>query len=403
MAHLSDSRALYWTDEEVDFEFTRRVGPWAEKLGICVQCGSCTASCPTANRMAISPQRLGRLMRLGMEAEVLESGAFWQCTSCSACSLHCPRGISMMEIIVELKSHARRQGLEPPEEVRLLCEAVRDFRNISGEPNEDRLRWSSNLPQPLADIDSARDADVLYFVGCIASFYPRAYGIAQGFGRILNLAGIKFTTLGAEEWCCGYPLFNAGMEDDVGALVEHNIDRVQQLGVRTLVTTCPSCYYTWKVLYPRIAPLPGGFSVIHGTEFLAELFQERRLRPGRVPQVVTYHDPCDLARKSGEIDAPRYVLNSVPGLELREMANTGLNALCCGGGGDVKLLDLDTTLEVAVRRVEQAVDIEAETLVSACQQCKRALVGAVQWMRKPLRVVDVVELVWQSLAEEVDW
>jgi Fe-S oxidoreductase len=85
------------------------------------------------------------------------------------------------------------------------------------------------------------------------------------------------------------------------------------------------------------------------------------------------------------------------------MANTGVNTLCCGGGGDVKLLELDTTLEVAVRRVEQAVDVEAETLVSACQQCKRALVGAVQWMRKPLRVVDVVELVWQSLADEVDW
>jgi len=398
-----ESRMLYWTDDEIDLAFARRVGPWAEKLKTCVQCGSCTASCPTATSMTVSPQRLGRLIRLGMEREVLGSGSFWQCTSCDACSLHCPRGISMMEIIVELKRHARQQGLPPPDEVRLLCEAVRTYRNISGDPNEERLRWTTNLPQPLEGIDSVHDADVLYFVGCIASFYPRAYGIAQGFGRILNLAGLRFTALGGEEWCCGYPLLHAGMQDDVGVLVEHNIERVRDLGVRTLVTTCPSCFYTWKVLYPRYASVPSELTVLHSTQLLAELLERRRLRPGRVPQDVTYHDPCDLARKCGELEAPRYVLRELPEVELVEMANTGMNSLCCGGGGDVKLLDVDTTLEVARRRVEQAVDVRAETVVTACQQCKRALVGAVQWMRKPMKVVDIVELVWLALADEVEW
>jgi heterodisulfide reductase subunit D len=280
---------------------------------------------------------------------------------------------------------------------------VRRFRNISGEPNEHRLRWSTNLPQPLTGIEGARDADVLYFVGCIASFYPRGFGIAQGFGRILQLAGIRFTTLGGGEWCCGYPLINSGMSDDVGAFVEHNLERVRELGVTTVVTTCPSCFYTLKELYPKFASMPPGFTVLHASQLLAELLDGGRLRPGRLPQVVTYHDPCDLARKGGELDAPRHVLRSIPGLELREMANTGVNALCCGGGGDVKLLDLDTTLEVAVRRVTQAVDVGAETAVSSCQQCKRALTSAVQWMRKPLRVIDVVELLWQSMADEVDW
>jgi heterodisulfide reductase subunit D len=308
-----------------------------------------------------------------------------------------------MEIIVELKRHARRQGLVPPDEVRFLCDAVREFRNISGEPNEDRLRWSSNLPQPLEGIDGARDADILYFVGCIASFYPRAYGISQGFSRMLQHAGLRVTTLGGREWCCGYPLLHAGLHDEIGEVVEHNLEQVKRLGAKTLVTTCPSCYYTWKMLYPRFAPVPSDITVLHATQLLAELLESGRLRPGRLPRVVTYHDPCDLARKCEETEAPRYVLRSVPGLELREMANTAMNTLCCGGGGDVKLLDPDTTLAVALRRIEQAVDIEAETVVSACQQCKRALVGAVQWMRRPIRVVDVVELVWLSLADEVTW
>jgi len=372
-------------------------------LKSCIQCGSCTASCPTANRMPISPQRLGHLIRLGMKDEVLSSGSFWQCTSCAACSLHCPRGIPVLEIIVELKRLARREGLEPPEEVSLLCRAVREFRNISGEPNEDRLRWTENLPQPLTTVDGLQGADVLYFVGCIASFYPRAYGIAQAFGRILNHTGVTFTTLGGDEWCCGYPLHNSGLSDELGEIAEHNLSRVTQAGATTLVTTCPSCYYTWKVVYPKLVALPPGFHVVHASQLLAELIDDGRLRLGRMPRVVTYHDPCDLGRKGGELEAPRHVLRSVPELELREMANTGLNALCCGGGGDVKLLDLDTTLDVARRRVEQALDVEADTVASSCQQCKRALVSAVQWMRKPVRVLDVVELVWEALADEVSW
>jgi heterodisulfide reductase subunit D len=399
----SDGQPLYWTDEEVDLTFARRVGPAAEALKTCIQCGSCTASCPTANRMDVSPQRLGRLIRLGMRDEVLASGACWQCTSCAACATHCPRGIRMLEIIVALKGYARSQGRQPPAEVRVLCDAVRDFRNISGEPNEDRPRWRRNLPQPLSVVDSNRGADVLYFVGCIASFYPRAHGIPQAFGRILEHAGLSVTTLGADEWCCGYPLYNAGMAGDMAELVEHNLRRIKELGARTLVTTCPSCFYTLRQIYPQFAPLPAGLSVVHATQLLAELLDARRLRPGPLSRIVTYHDPCDLGRKSGELDAPRHVLRSLPGVELREMANTGINALCCGGGGDVKLLDLDTTLDVARRRVEQAWDVGADTLVSACQQCKRALVGAVQWMRRPVKVLDVVELVWQGLADEVKW
>ena len=403
MISPEDSRPLYWTDEQIDLSFAGQVGEAADGLKSCIQCGSCTASCPTANRMAISPPRLGRLTLLGMKDEVLRCGSIWQCTSCAACSLHCPRGIQVHDIIVSLKRLVHREGLSPPEEVRILCQAVRAFRNISGEPNDDRLRWSSNLPQQLNSLDAAPGADVLYFVGCIAAFYPRAHSVAQSLGRVLDLAGIRFTTLGADEWCCGYPLYNAGMEDEIGELIEHNLSRVVALGPRTLVTACASCFYTWSRIYPRFASLPPGLRVVHASQLLAELLASGRLRPGHLARTVTYHDPCDLGRKGGEYEAPREVLTRIPGLELREMANTGANALCCGGGGDVKLLDLDTTLEVATRRVDQAMDVGADTIASGCQQCKRALVSAVQWKRRPTRVADVVELVWESLAEEVHW
>jgi len=353
--------------------------------------------------MSVSPQHLMRLIRLGLESEVLESRSFWLCTSCSACSTHCPRGIPLLDLIIELKSYSMNQGRRIPDDVRLLRETLGQTHNISGDPNDQRLGWSANLPQPLRSAEPGNGADVLYFVGCVGSFYPRAFSIPQAFGRILDHAGIRFTTLGGDEWCCGYPLYTTGVKSDFEALVEHNLAKVKKLGVSRLVTTCPSCYYAWKILYPKVAPLPDGLSIVHSSQLLAELLDEKRIRPGILSRVVTYHDPCDLGRKSGEFDAPRHILKSLPGVEFRELANIRESALCCGGGGDVKIFSHDTTMDVARRRVSQAIDIGADTIVSSCQQCKRAFMGALQAMRQPMNVVDVTELVWETMLDKVEW
>jgi len=353
--------------------------------------------------MTVSPQHLTRLIRLGMEAEVLDSQSYWLCTSCGACSTHCPRGIPILDLIIELKNYSIRHGRKVPEEVELLRTTIRQSHNISGDPNDQRLGWSANLPQPLSAIEGGNGADVLYFVGCVGSFYPRAFSIPQAFGRILDHAGIRFTTLGGDEWCCGYPLYTTGLKSDFGQLAEHNIAKVRELGISRIVTTCPSCYHTWKIIYPEFAQLPDGLSVMHAAQFLAELLDGKRIRPGILSQVVTYHDPCDLGRKSGEYDAPRHILNSLPGVEFREMANIRESALCCGGGGDVKIFSNDTTMDVARRRVNQAIDVGADTIVSSCQQCKRAFLGALQAMRQPLKVVDVSEIVWETMLGKVEW
>jgi len=393
----------YWADDRIDLTFSKRLSPDGERLSACIQCGSCTACCPTANRMPVSPQHLTRLIRLGLETEVLDSRAFWLCTSCGACSAHCPRGIPILDLIIELKSYSMQHGRRAPEDVELLRETLQQTHNISGDPNDKRLGWSANLPQPLQSIESSNGADILYFVGCVGSFYPRAFSIPQAFGRILDHVGIRFTTLGENEWCCGYPLFTTGVKSDFGELVERNLAKVRELGVGKIVTTCPSCYHAWKVIYPRFAPLPSGLTIVHASQFLAELLDDKRIRPGILSQVVTYHDPCDLGRKSGEFDAPRHILKSLPGVEFRELANIRESSLCCGGGGDVKIFSHDTTMDVARRRVSQAIDIRADTIVSSCQQCKRAFMGALQAMRHPLNVVDVTALVWETMLDKVEW
>lgn len=393
----------YWSEDRLDLTFAEKIAVDVERLYSCIQCGSCTASCPTANRMTITPQRLSHFIKLGMRDEVLESGSFWLCTSCRACATHCPRGIPVLENIIGLKTYSIRNGLSVPPDVELLRQTIASTRNVAGDSNEDRLGWSSNLPQPLKSIDQSNGADLLYFVGCVASFYPRAFSIPQAFGRILDHADLSFKVLGGDEWCCGYPLYNAGLKDEMGVLVEHNIKLIRESGVKRLVTACPSCFYTWKMLYPEFASVPADVEIMHSTQLLAELIDDNRVRPGISSRIVTYHDPCDLGRKSGEYDAPRHILNKLPGVELREMANIRDAALCCGGGGDVKIFSHDTTADVARRRAVQAIDIGAETMVSACQQCKRALAGAIQAMRQPIKVLDVSEVVWEAMHDKVEW
>ena len=163
-----------------------------------------------------------------------------------------------------------------------------------------------------------------------------------------------------------------------------------------MIFSCPSCYYAASHLYPDIVDV-SGLEFQHASEFLAGLLAEGRLRPGPLEEVVTYHDPCDLGRKSGVYDAPRQVLSAIPGLELREMAASRENALCCGGGGDVEIADTAVTLGVAARRMTQVQATEARTVASACQQCKRTLQEGARKSGIRARAVDVVELLWQAL------
>jgi heterodisulfide reductase subunit D len=382
--------------EPVDETFAERVAPDPELLRTCIGCGTCSASCPTGYAMDYTPRQLWRLMGLGLQDEVVNSRTFWLCVTCNACTVRCPRGIPLMETMLALKSYAVGEGVQVPEGLLRLRDMVTTNYNISGDPNETRLIWSQNLPHVPEGIEVHRGAEVVYFVGCVGAFYPRVYSIPQSFVQILERAGVDFTTLGGEEWCCGYPLHVAGMGDRVAEMARHNVEHIRELGAKKVVFTCPSCYYAWTHLYPDFVAIDD-IEPLHATELLAYLIEEQRLELGPVEQVVTYHDPCDLGRKGGVFDAPRFVLQSIPGLELREMANYGENALCCGGGGDVEIAEAEVTGAVGARRLAQAQGTGASAIVSACQQCKRTLAEAARKARLRMRVMDLTELVWRSV------
>jgi heterodisulfide reductase subunit D len=382
---------------DLDVKFGEEVTPDLSLLRTCIQCGTCSASCPTAYAMDYTPRQLWKLIQLGLKDEVVNSRTFWLCTTCKACTVRCPRGIDLTQTMLMLKEYAVREELTMPEGIGVLRETVTTRHNISGDENESRLIWAENLEHRPEGLDGRKGAEVLYFVGCVSAFYPKAYSIPQALVQILERAGTSFTTMGGQEWCCGYPLYGAGMKNLVADLARHNLDRVKELGCTKLVATCPSCFYAWTHVYPELVELPPKLEILHATEYLAQLLEEGSISLGPVERIITYHDPCDLGRKSGVYEAPRVLLNSIPGLDFREMPSHGENAMCCGGGGDVEISDRQVTGEVGVQRMQQAQETGAEAVVSACQQCKRTLLTGARQAKIRMRAMDVSELVLESI------
>jgi heterodisulfide reductase subunit D len=305
--------------------------------------------------------------------------------------------------ILELtRGELASQGLLP-EALSDLDDRIARYRNISAEENEGRLIWADNLPSPPTGLGKEQ-AEVAYFVGCVSSFFPRSYKVPQSLVQILDRAHVDYALLGGTEWCCGYPMFIDGELERARELIRHNVEAVQAMGAKTVVTTCPSCFHFWKHSYPAALGVERledvGLQVQHATEFLADLLETGDLELREVQRTVTYHDPCDLGRKGGVIEAPRRVLAQLPGLQLVEMAENRDSSHCCGGGGNLETFDPQVSQAVARSRILQAAEVGARTLVSACQQCERTLANAARAERVRIRVKDITEVVLEAMEGE---
>ncbi len=392
------------------------------ELDACTRCGECVEWCPTfAQKQAledITPLRKIERVRSGVRAQLLGPLGRWlgydrltdarldlfstgtyDCTLCGRCAVVCPVNIQTRRLWITMRETLVDRG-SYPEPMDHLRETVTTSYNISGDANAERLIWSQNLPEVPVGVGGKSQAEVVYFVGCVASFYPRSYSIPQSAVEIFEHAGLDYMTLGGEEWCCGFPLVIAGMGDAAVEMARHNVEAVRRAGANQLVTSCPSCYHTWKDEYPHVLGEPLGFEVRHVTEMLEDLVDADALALSPLEETVTYHDPCDLGRTSGVYDPPRNVIRAIPGVTLVEMRDHHAYSLCCGGGGDVEMADKDLVTAVAQSRVAQARETGAKYLLSACQQCTRTLAEAVRRERVRIRVLDVVELVARALETE---
>ena len=373
------------------------------ELQACTRCGECVTWCPTFAEKpaldAITPlrkietlyqavyhSRSSRLKRAEHAAGV------YDCTLCGRCREVCPAHIQTRELWIAMREDLVRQG-RCPESLTVLRDTLLVQHNLAGDDNYQRLSWTQNLPTAPRILDDGEQAEILYFTGCVASFYPGSFSIPQAMTRMLEASRADFALLGGEEWCCGFPLYAAGMLEAAGKMMRHNLETVRHSGAKQLLVTCPSCYKMWREQYPKLTGEPLGFKVLHAVDWLDSAVASGMLRLKKLQSKMTYHDPCDLGRGSSIYDAPRRLLHAIPGIEVSEMQHHHEFSLCCGGGGDVEMSDDTLVTAVARRRIFEARETGADLLVTACQQCKRTLTAATRREKTRLPVLDVVELI----------
>jgi heterodisulfide reductase subunit D len=380
----------------------------------CLSCGVCADNCEVysetanpgtvylgilKNLRSIMRRRHGPIAKMlrqeeptPTELKLLSRGVYY-CTLCARCREVCPIAIDTRSLGRAIREFLVKEGYYPPN-LNMMRDAVASTHNVLGIPNSERAMWAEYLPNPNETLTKKTHAEVAYFVGCMSSFSPTVQDVPTAVAQVLQHGSVDFAILGENEWCCGYPLVWAGMSREAEELRKANIKRISELGVKTLVCSCPSCYHSWKTEYAA------DFEILHHSEYILRLIKEGKIHLKPLSETVTYHDPCDLGRNSGVYDSPREVIKSIPGVSLVEMRFNREKALCCGGGGDVEVVDENFPGTIAKQLISLAKETSAGTIVTACQQCKRTMLKSLSKgtpEQNPIKVIDLAELVLRSI------
>lgn len=244
--------------------------------------------------------------------------------------------------------------------------------------------------------------EILYFVGCTASFDINVKEVGINTINIFDAIGLTYGILGSDEKCCGSVLLRIG-DQDFERLAKQNIALFNSLGIKTLVTSCAGCFRTIKFDYPKVGKLH--MQVLHTSELLARLIEDHRLQVTReVPLKVTYHDPCHLGRHSNLYEAPRRLLRAIPGLQFVEMSRVREFSRCCGAGGGLKAGFPDIQNRMAQERIRDAEKTGASRLVSTCPFCYQGLQIGANATKSRVKVTDITELIAHSMGlKEATW
>jgi Fe-S oxidoreductase len=378
----------------------------------CTECGRCQDVCPAwATGKALSPKLLIMDLRDHIFAEgpkVLADASFeatplvpnavtdevvWDCVTCGACVQECPVSIEHVDHIVDLRRHLVMVESRFPAEAEPMLRDVERSGNPWGKPQDERAAWAEGLGVRLLKPGS-RPPQVLYWVGCAASFDERARRSAEATVKLLLAARVDVAILGPREACTGDPARRMGNEYVFQEFARQNVATLEEAGVTKVVASCPHCFNTLANEYPDFG---GRYEVVHHTEFLADLVAGGRLKPKASDATITYHDSCYLARHNDVREAPRELVASVG--QPVEMERSGTRTFCCGAGGAHMWME-ERAGAINEERVREAAETGADTLAVACPFCTIMLDDGVRQAGRELRVADVSTLLVEALERD---
>lgn len=418
--------------KRIDFEKAENFGvnrlerfSWKDLLDLdaCTECGRCTAVCP-ANRAGktLSPRDiildLRSLLRMRSDqnptehrssventqksspsligaTRALATDALWECTGCAACVEACPVAIEPFPKIIDMRRFQVMEEADFPGTLQSVVSSLESRGHPFSGSRFSRLDWTEGLQIPL--VADTKDADVLLWVGCGGALVERNQKSTRALAQLLTEAGVKFAILGREEKCTGDPARRIGNEFLFEQLANENLQTLKRHNVKTVVTSCPHCFNTFRNEYPQLG---GDIEVYHHSAFLAKLVKQNRLKfNSKTQRRFTFHDPCYLSRHNDITDAPRKVVEQATGQRLIELGRNRRNSFCCGGGGGMSFIEEPPDQRVNQERAREIVRTDADTVVVGCPFCTTMLEDGINACKgdKRIEVKELSEVVLDAV------
>lgn len=434
--NLEDAEATsFGVGKVTDFTWKQLLDTYA-----CTECGRCDLNCPATNtQKPLEPQQLihdikGNLyangdavlksrtlfalatapkdfeatlpLIAGSEADrkkgqQTSNDVLWSCTTCGACVEACPVLIDHVGAIIDMRRYLTlTQGEISPELTKTFGNIENNY-NPWGIGHDKRGDWASELGLKLwGSSEDAAKFEYLFWVGCAGSYDNRAQKTVKSFVRILEEAGVSYAILGTGEKCTGDPARRTGNEYLFQNLAQENVQTLNDLGVKKVVTACPHCFNTLKNEYPSFG---GKYQVLHHSQLIDELVTSGRIKLDQeTMKKATFHDPCYLGRWNDEYDAPRRTLAALKHLNVVEMDRNRRTSMCCGAGGGQMWMEEKLGTRVNAERTSQALKTGAELVAVACPFCMTMIEDGVKGANKEeqVQVLDIAELVDRALVKK---
>ncbi|MHB1139135.1 MAG: heterodisulfide reductase-related iron-sulfur binding cluster, partial [Microthrixaceae bacterium] len=360
----------------------------------CTMCGRCTSVCPAhATGKPLDPREIvlksGEVMAatgtpvvsppLGDDKEIVVSAnslferitseEVWACTTCKACDENCPVNIEILDKILDMRRYLALMESDFPTELGSAFRGMENSGNPWGMSQGERADWAKNLDGiEILDGGDPFEAEYLYWVGCAGSFDDKNKKVTQSMAKLLQRANISFAILGPAENCTGDPARRSGNEYIFQMLAMQNIETLDGMGVRKIITQCPHCFNTLANEYPQLG---GNYEVLHHSQFLEELIDTGQLdmTGAKLEERMVYHDSCYLGRHNDVYMAPRKVLGSLKGIEIVEAERNGTKGMCCGAGGARMFMEEHIGKQVNVERSQELIATGATRIATACPFC----------------------------------
>ena len=360
----------------------------------CTMCGRCTAVCPAhATGKPLDPREIvlktGEVMAatgdpvvsppIGVDAEItvdadnvfsrITSEEIWSCTTCKACDENCPVNIEILDKILDMRRYLSLMESDFPTELGGAYRGMENSGNPWGISQSERGDWAKDLEGiEIIDGGDPFESEYLYWVGCAGAFDDKNKKVTQSMAKLLQRADVSFSILGPSENCTGDPARRSGNEYIFQMLAMQNIETLNEMGVRKIITQCPHCFNTLGNEYPQLG---GHYEVVHHSQFLEELIDSGRLdlTGAKLDERIVYHDSCYLGRHNDVYMAPRNVIGSLQGIDIVEADRNGTKGMCCGAGGARMWMEEHIGKQVNVERSQELLATGAERIATACPFC----------------------------------